>query len=333
MSDATSEPMSKVVFIVGSGRSGTTLLGNLLGEHPSFFHAGEVQRLCGPLLSRGMLCGCRAPVAECGFWGSVLAEAFDPSAVNGLTPKDAGDLREQAVRMRHLPRLLRAHGKEKGSDRLERYREISSRLYATIARRSGARVVVDSSKGVSDALALAMLPHVPSYFVHLVRDPRAVAYSWHRQKTERPRKGNASHWTSGRVTRNWVMMQGTSELLRLQLGRDRWITVRYEDLLRHPSETLSKLLHFIGEPSEPELLIVDGKVHLSPNHTAGGNGSRFRTGSVSLELDNEWVTRQLPRDRRISTAIAFPLLSRFGYSIQGGTGAAREDVSSSGQWT
>ena len=36
---------TKIIYILGSGRSGTTLLDILLGNEPSFFSAGELNRI------------------------------------------------------------------------------------------------------------------------------------------------------------------------------------------------------------------------------------------------------------------------------------------------
>src|SRR4028119_1802817 len=63
---------------------------------------------------------------------------------------------------------------------LEDCNPVLERLYRAIQRVSGAGVIVDSSKRFSYAVLLSLLPFGDLRVVHLVRDSRAVAYSWAR---------------------------------------------------------------------------------------------------------------------------------------------------------
>src|ERR1022692_3637443 len=64
---------------------------------------------------------------------------------------------------------------------LDEYISYYARLYAAIIKVSGCELVVDSSKHPSLAHCLRWLPDVDLRVLHLVRDSRAVAYSWSRQ--------------------------------------------------------------------------------------------------------------------------------------------------------
>ena len=55
-----------------------------------------------------------------------------------------------------------------------------ARTYAAIAQVSGRRVVIDSSKHASLAFCLSTSPALDLRVVHVIRDSRAVAYSWSR---------------------------------------------------------------------------------------------------------------------------------------------------------
>jgi hypothetical protein len=61
--------------------------------------------------------------------------------------------------------------------------------------------------------------------------------------------------------------------------------------------------------SGPDEAIVD------VSHTVSGNPSRFTRGTVRLSVDDEWIVRQPVRDRILSTAIAAPLMIRYGYPL------------------
>ena len=65
----------KVLYIAGLGRSGSTILQNVLGELESFFPGGEICSI-GQRYVQKRLCGCKKPLAECDVWKRVLNRAF-----------------------------------------------------------------------------------------------------------------------------------------------------------------------------------------------------------------------------------------------------------------
>ena len=64
-------------------------------------------------------------------------------------------------------------------------------LYRGIARSTGARLIVDSSKEPHYSWILRQATDLDVRFLHLVRDPRAVAMSWRRPRAE-PGLGGAA---------------------------------------------------------------------------------------------------------------------------------------------
>ena len=204
----------KVLYICGSGRSGSTIVGDVLGELDGFFHAGQLRTLWGRSWVGEHLCGCGLPALECAFWSSVFDRALAGGPGPQLDPMEFDRLREQAVRFRYLPRMLRRSRRhEPLLEPLRTYADAAERLYLAIAEASGARIVVDSSKRPADAALLRSLPNVEPFFLQLVRDPRAVAYSWQRHK---PSPGSRSEemrrlspWTS---TKYWDLVNLTTEV-------------------------------------------------------------------------------------------------------------------------
>ena len=66
----------KVLYIAGLGRSGSTILGNTLGQLEGFAHVGELLEIWTILASGRVACGCGVPVAACNIWGDVLNTAY-----------------------------------------------------------------------------------------------------------------------------------------------------------------------------------------------------------------------------------------------------------------
>jgi len=93
-----------VLYIAGTGRSGSTVLANLLGEVDGFFAAGEVRFLWQRGLVENRLCGCGAPVSECAVW----REVFEVAARRGAPVDAAAMVRRlrDTGRIRHLPAMV-----------------------------------------------------------------------------------------------------------------------------------------------------------------------------------------------------------------------------------
>lgn len=317
----------KVLFIVGAGRSGSTILGNILGEFEGFVHVGELLDSWS-LLAKDRLCGCGENLGRCPFWSGLMAEVFDHADYEGVTPEQVRRWREQCVRYRHVPRLLRgSRASAADSDAQLRYRRLLDDLYRVIARRTGARVIVDTSKSGPDAVLLGTLQGIRPYFVHLVRDPRAVSYSWLRLRRIR---GDAAppvlkRWTPARVGRNWLLVQGLIEAIRLRDRSHAWLTLRYEDFASAPKKSLDWILETIEEPRAEGPFLDDYTVMLGANHTAGGNRSRFAQGAVRIRRDDEWMTEQRRQHRFVLTLLTGLLLPRYRYPLRVATLTGRAE--------
>ncbi len=68
--------MSRVLFLGGLGRSGTTLLERILGELPGVTPLGEVVHLWQRGIRADEKCGCGVRFAACPFWQRVGEHAF-----------------------------------------------------------------------------------------------------------------------------------------------------------------------------------------------------------------------------------------------------------------
>ncbi|MCP5113102.1 MAG: sulfotransferase, partial [bacterium] len=66
--------MKRILFIAGCWRSGSTLLGDLLGAVSGFCHVGELHHVWRRGLELNWLCGCGERFRSCPFWREVTAE-------------------------------------------------------------------------------------------------------------------------------------------------------------------------------------------------------------------------------------------------------------------
>lgn len=302
-----------VLMLGGFGRSGSTLLERMLGDVPGVVAIGEVLHLWERGLRDDERCGCGEPFSTCPFWVGVGREAF-----GGWSEIDEGTAvsdRLDVVRNRHLLGLLT--GFQRTSRRLRRERLVARHraIYRAAAARSGATLVVDSSK--HPAFAYLLRGRVDLRCLVVARDPRGVAWSW--QKTVRRPEVTSQEADMPRYP---VLASGLRWSLygalfhALSLVGVKVEVIRYEDLLADPRGQLERVLRFAGAPAPgPGDLahVGDATVTMRAHHTVAGNPMRFRTGEVALRPDTEWRERMSRRDRFLVEAVTVPLRRRYHY--------------------
>lgn len=299
----------KVLYIAGFGRSGSTILDNLLGQVDGFFSAGELCYTWTHDLPKTGLCGCGERLQECEVWGEVLRR----EGVKRIDAHVMARRERKSLRTRHLPLMLAPGGGVVLKRRLGPYLDKLGTFYGEIRDVTGARVIVDSSKSPAYGFALGQVTAIDLYVVHLVRDPRASAYSWLKKKLQpdRGELGYMDRHTPAKSSLMWTAWNGAAGML---WRRGRYLLVRYEDLVMDPGKTLSGVLKMVGENAD--LPFVRGReVELGVNHTVAGNPNRFQTGKVELRLDDEWKVRMKLKDRALVTALTFPGLIRHEYPL------------------
>jgi Sulfotransferase family len=299
-----------VVAIVGAGRSGSTLLGALLGQSPGVVNAGEVRYLWERGFVEQRLCGCGKPVPECPVWSRV-AEQVGPAALANMRKHQ-----RRHGRIRHVPIALAGRVRPAIIDRRAgALVDPLGHLYRAIAAASGCQVIVDSSKLPLYTQIVQRVPDLDVKVIHLVRDARATAFSWQRKKALADGAPRAFKETMspGRSAALWTIWNALGDGL-FPDGAD-LRRVRYEDLVEHPRRTLEELHRWIGTTMAEHTFIDEHRVVIAPTHTVAGNADRMRTGTVSIRPDDEWRHAQADNARRLVTAISWPLLVRHRYPV------------------
>lgn len=306
----------RVLYIAGSGRSGSTVLDKVLGELEGFFAAGEVSYVWERGLIENWLCGCGVRFLDCPLWTTVLQGAF--GGPNGVDARQMVALQRRVTRIRYVPRVLRAHlSRDPRGLGLGSLPENLGRLYRALRATTGSRVIVDSSKFPGYAYVLGSVAGIDLRVLHLVRDPRAVAYSWMRRKAQ-PDRGEARdmHQVGPLMSSlQWGIWNATIETL-WKPDPGRYLLLRYEDFVREPEAAVRRIHGWMGE-RPAELPFLEGRVaRLGPSHTVAGNPNRLETGRVQLRPDMEWASRMAPRDRRLVTGLTWSQLGRYHYPVR-----------------
>jgi hypothetical protein len=332
----------KVLKITGLGRSGSTILDIVLGNHPQIESVGEVGNIVrNGWISHESLCGIpqnqlRVPICTCGkrldvlyvespdeacpFWSRVRDEWVERTDGEGIEsyPKLQNDFELKRRWSRYgldpLPRLL--YEKRRPSAPFRSYARLTRAFFESVRAVSGKPVIVDSSKAPARALAFGMVPGIDLYVIHLVRDGRGVVTSLRKSFEKDPQAGimwdHKAHPMWKTVVR-WVVQNLASEWVCGQLGPKRTMRLRYEDFVADPKAALGRIGSLIElDLSDVADAAASGKP-MQAGHNIGGNKTK-KSGTITLRADSkEWRSALSPTEQRLSWALMGWLMRRYGY--------------------
>jgi hypothetical protein len=302
-----------VIFIGGYGRSGSTLLGRLLGQVDGVFSLGEMHHVWERSFHENQLCGCGKPFRECPFWNEVVTDAFGGFRQVDLERVQA--LRQCVDRIRYAPLLAIPKLRTSGfSSCLLEYIEIITKIYLSIFNVSDSNVVVDSSKDFLQGAILLNMPKVGVHYIQLIRDSRAVAHSWTRRR-ERPEvRGQTAFMPRYSVVRSsleWNYKNIATELFRSMAKSNQ--VIKYEEIVKDTSAAIQSITRNVFSKGRLPESLHGQKVNLGVNHTVSGNPMRFKTGEIEIRNDDKWKQQMNKMKRNIVKFLTWPLLKRFGY--------------------
>jgi hypothetical protein len=251
-------------------RSGTTLLAQMLAQHPDLLAAGEVSNLWWSMRVGGH-CQCGQRVRVCPFWAAVAKETLGRA---GLTSEaEAEALKLRAARTRYI---WRARSLESLTGPQREYIALLGILHNEILSRSGARVLVDTSKNAIDLLLVARATQTAA--VHLTRSPYGVAASA-RDRDKFPGVPAIDRPPSRKVGSTaflWILGNYLASFAERCL-QEPMLQMSYEGLISSPAELLDHIIDLLGlERREWE---IRGKeFDFRSQHIVNGNPSRRYSG-------------------------------------------------------
>lgn len=300
-----------MLYIIGASRSGSTILSAVLGTHPEILAAGELNRLFKDDLSGPKVCACGEPIERCEFWSHVLDEWSNGG--EGFDTREYLRLQDRFERFRQLPRL----GREilRPSAELAKYGHWTRKLIQAIGQVGEAAIIADSSKQPPRAASL-VLARVTNdlILIHLLRDPRAVA--WSRVKYVgspwRPRWLIRPVPVAVRAALDWTIRNFTSELLARVLDVP-YVMVRYEDFVNDPGSVLGRIAVPLGVSlADVAARVAEGE-SFAFKHIVAGNQIRH-SGSLPVIPDLDWHLDSPAWMRRLVWLLTGWLARHYGYA-------------------
>lgn len=309
----------RVLYVGGVPRSGSTLTDLILDRLPGHRAVGELFYLIRNGVKHNTACSCGVPFAECGFWSDVGKEAF-----GGWEQLDVPRFlatQNRVDRTVNIPAIRGGLGTRSFGHAVTHYIDDLSRIYRALDDVTGGEVIVDSSKRPSLPYVLRQVPGMELRCVHVVRDPRGVAYSFAKQVDLPPGSDAAAQMPRSSaltVARRWVTVNAS--IAGLARRGVPYLPLRYEDLVADPASTFARVARFqsVGDDHVAEFLTEAGfltevGIAVQPTHIAVGGRIRHAGGVLPIRLDEEWRTRLPATTRRLVTVLTARARRRYGY--------------------
>jgi len=308
----------KIVLLASSGRSGSTILERIMGQIEDIFPLGEVNHIWKRSFIENQLCGCGKPFKECDFWKEVVKkfiidEKYDPQYIFKL--------QRSVGRIRHLPILLFPKLRSyKYKKLLYKYMKVLEKFYKIVDELSNHKILIDSSKLPTHAFILYEMGF-DIYLIHLVRDSRAVAYSWQRKK-KRPeiywRSGYMSRYNIIKSVQDWTLKNCLFEYLKKKIKHHK--TVSYEIFSKFPKSTVIELIKWLPinfSKDKINFFKNEKVIYLKKiNHTVSGNPVRFKQGEIEIRPDIEWMRKMSLFKKSIVSGLTYPFLVYYKYKFK-----------------
>ena len=277
-----------LIYVVCKGRSGSTLTALLMSANSRIIGAGEVESFHKRFSKPGhRRCTCGEALDACPFWADVQ-EGLE-ARLGERVPKFRVD--DDATFLRN-----------------------NEAFFASIQDTAPTSILLDKSKKPGRLDRLLTSKKLDITIVHVVRDVRAVAYSF-QQRGERKDRTDELRYNFLKNIARWAWL---NSWITLRYRRHpRYLRVRYEDLVADPEKHVRALMAHVGVPFEDSQMDF-GKAE---QHAFSGNRMRLQNAD-GIRPDTKYI-EQLPRWKWwVGSLLAFPVLRYFGYPI------ARPDVAS-----
>jgi len=321
--------LKQLIYITGSGRSGSTLLDMLLNTNPDVAALGEVHRFSMNIDSKeeAHKCTCGMPVAECRFWQDVIKKlkekGVDPCSMqttwswNSQVGIDADgiNIEEKIAPSSFFQRInvfnifmaagfgsvaVKMASFLSSFKRGKKVFEDSWLLYEAVSDVAGKNIIVDGTKSPGRLMGLAEInpKNIPVKVIYLCRDGRAVVHA-------RMKRQGVSVSKAAKIWR----LEHLKIQRALRVSGLSFIKVKYEDLCANPDLVMKSIFEFSGTNSNEMDCNFRGG-----SHSLGGNPMRKRTNENEIVLNEKWRKELTCKELKIFNRVAEGINEGLGYS-------------------
>lgn len=281
----------QLIYLLGAGRSGTTLMATLLDTHPKIRTLGEMHQFFQHVKDEKN-CSCGLALKDCPFWGN-MSKFFvaDEKEISKYY-----EYCERKEKHKNIPAYLIS------SPHDPRYSEPQKFVFSAIKNHINSdEWLLDSSKYIARFLLLKDDKAFKLKGIYMVRDVRGVITSF-KKKVQTSRQPLSAIFY-------YLIINFFGQIV-CWLDND-VIKVRYEDLVLKPEETLSRIYGHVYGTNEKKISLPE---YFVMPHLIGGNRMKEKS-KIRLNLDEKWRNDMSRWNQIIYYLLAFPTMVLNRYNI------------------
>ncbi len=288
--------MKKLIYIAGSGKSGSTLLDIILGSNENAFSIGELNFLFRKGLIEKEYCTCKAIVKDCEIWKEVL------SIWNKKASMDQKEYRQFQIYYESKKQILKLLKELKNpSTKFTVFLNDTKILYETISKVTKCEILIDSSKSVARALILSkiytpdnlIVVHLIKRFSHVLNSNKKIVKKDIKSGIEFSR-GERSIFYVFYFLKIWLL----ENLILFGFFNKKRIVVPFENYIKNPDSIIM---------SAHGKIEIKTKIY-NPKHMMAGNHMRMKK---NIEINNDILNKPLSNLNRIDKSIGYLIDSTF----------------------
>jgi hypothetical protein len=284
---------TNLIYLLGAGRSGTTLMATILNAHKQVQTIGEMHQFIDHI-NQDKECSCGDSLNSCVFWSSIVRKL---KVLNDDLPQKQSQF-EQKEAHKNIVKLIL----EKKED--EEYVSFNEQVFSEIKEHVKTEWFLDSSKYIARYLLLEKSENINIKGIYVVRDVRGVINSFGKQ-VQTPKKPLATI----------IYYLAINFFGQIVFALDRKIIkIKYEDFVEKPEQCLNKIYgHVFGTMDSINNISALPEFYEIP-HIIGGNRMKANK-KISIRKDEKWK-ENISRSKQIMYyLLVFPLMLLNKYKI------------------
>lgn len=278
-----------VIYLLGAGRSGTTLMATVLNSHQKIKTIGEMHQFIEHV-NNGKSCSCGESLNNCTYWSSILRELkFEEQDLEQIQNEQ-----DQKESHKNILKLLFKKSPDKA------YLKIQNHIFNTIHKQYPDQTILDSSKYISRYLLLKQSKVLNLKGIYVVRDVRGVINSFQKQ-VQTPK--------SPLATIAYYSLINLCGQLVCWIDKD-ILKIKYEDFVENPEYVTNKIYSHIFE-KENQIGLPEN--YIMP-HIIGGNRMKSNK-KITINSDVKWKEK-ISRPKQIMYyLLSFPFMALNRYKL------------------
>lgn len=293
----------RIIYIMGPGRGGSTLLERVLNSAPGVFALGEFHTFWR-MNHKDLVCSCGSSVPRCPFWNEVIATArVGHKELNALRHGE-----DTIVRTKYLVKTRFSLPRIAADPAVRSFIEQQRVLFEAISKVSGCNTLVDSSKSAPRAWIMGTMPEVS--ILHLYRNATDTIVSWRLPKWDKGLNAPMRKMSIQKAAFEWWRIEDFGR----RLGRCHPVCrINYEDFVASPAEVLNNISDESVRDLAVQIAWLDRQT-LRPSpcyHSLNGNPDRYDTGPITIGPRKARLGELSSPERLLIRAVGGPLTALY----------------------